>query len=137
MQRASPSHLRLIVVLFGAVACQPTFPDGVSQVLENMRSRQPTVPDDRAKVEQLIAAGSASLTNDVIDELLKNDFEKVRELGRGISVPGFFVLTLLCEAAYAKTHLRVVKYKFVGGCPRVMTGCPSGWKKTESLLPIA
>ena len=81
MQRSLCVRVCLIAVLFGVAACQPTFPDGVSQILENMKSRQPTAPDDRAKVEQLIAAGSASLTNDVTDDFLKSDFEKVWERG--------------------------------------------------------
>jgi len=111
MQRSSFLRVCLIVVLLGVVECQPTFPDGVSQILESMKSRQPTAPDDGAKVEKLIAAGGASLTRDVTDEFVKSDFEK---------------------AAYVKTHLRVVKYKFVGGCPRDTTGCPTGWTMTGS-----
>ena len=91
MQRSLSSRLCLILVLPGVAASQPTFPDGVSQILENMGSRLPNTGDDRAKVEQLIAAGSASLTDDVTDEYKKSDFEKACERDSLINFKLIFV----------------------------------------------
>ena len=109
MQRPLSLHLCLIVVLCGVAVCQPTFPDGVSQVLENIRSRQPTASDDRAKVQQLIAAGSASLTSDVTDELLKSDFEKAGE--RDSRIRHVFISASLrgrlCENAFARREIQI------------------------------
>ena len=35
------------------------------------------------------------------------------------------------QAAYAKVHLRVLKYVYTGGCPRDMSGCPTEWVQTQ------
>merc|ERR1719181_1006348 len=93
-----------------AAQSQPTFPDGVAPILESVKARQISIVgiggDDSEKVAKLAQHGSASLEEDLVEELVQSD---------------------LAKAAYARVHQRLVKSIYVGGCPRDFSGCPKGW----------
>jgi CPW-WPC domain-containing protein len=38
------------------------------------------------------------------------------------------------KAAYAAVHIRLLRLKYAGGCPRNFAGCPKGWVKTDACL---
>merc|ERR1711904_731156 len=42
--------------------------------------------------------------------------------------------TALEKAAYAAVHIRLLRLKHAGGCPRNFADCPTGWVKTEDAM---
>ena len=93
-----------------ALACGQTFPTGLGTLLERMRSRLDDV--DGMRVDN--AASLQTLSKAAADEVAAAaDHEReVDALGR---------------AVFAAAKRAVAEWKFVGGCPRVLDGCPFGW----------
>ena len=87
----------------------PIFPESVRplvQKLQAVSNKYAADEQDQAVVEELRQRSQKKLSQALEDEQLQS---------------------ALAEAAYAKVHERVLRSKFVGGCPRQFKGCPEGW----------
>lgn len=109
-----------VVVLLAVVSCHlvhgysadPNFPDGVGAIVSSIKTKH-----DEA--EALIPADDQKLAS------LVNDAHKALEE----SLAAEMSARKLAQAATNKVGSRVLKHKFVGGCPRTFTGCPEGWTR--------
>ena len=91
------------------------FPGGVRPLFEKLQavSRKYTVDQqDQAVVQELRQRSQKKLSQASEDEQL---------------------WSALAEAAYAKVHERVLRLKFVGGCPRQFNDCPDGWEANGNI----
>ena len=93
-----------------ALACGQTFPTGIGTLLEHLRSKLGDV--DGMRIDN--SASLESLSKAAADEgAAAADHEReVDALGRAVS---------------AAARRAVAELKFVGGCTRVVDGCPFGW----------
>lgn len=97
------------------LACGQTFPKGISELLAQMRSKLGEVDgmrvDNTASLRTLskAAAGEAAAAAD-----------RAREVDA------------LSSAVSAAARHAVAEIKFVGGCPRLLEGCPFGWSENPS-----
>ena len=97
-------------LLVNVVSAQPIFPDGVATILNSLADRQAGIAqpskDDARKLEILKAEAADGLKRDLIAESDHNELAKL---------------------AYEVVHVRLLKNKFLGGCPRNFDVCPTGW----------
>lgn len=102
--------LCLAVRTAGAAEPGPAFPDGVAALVADMRDRMSSASvehvDDSEAVAKLKQEGLVALSTD-----LAHDEQSDR----------------LDATAFAMVQARVLKLAYVGGCPRVMSGCPTSW----------
>ena len=128
------------VISIGCANAQPIFPDGVAAISGSMSERQKTIAaatgDDSDKVKELVRGATAALRSDLIDEAALRDLQQVRQIPQRVIAALRIAHTCshTWQAALAKTHLRVLKYLYAGGCPRDMTGCPNDWIQTQACL---
>jgi len=92
----------------------PAFPEGIAELVNGVKqsTEQIDKPDtnEPALLKELEDYGEAGLTDDLNEEKAQVDLEK---------------------AAYAAVHLRLLKLKYSGGCPRTFSGCPIEWSATS------
>ena len=106
--------LRVFLCVVGLV-CGQTFPNGIGELLAQMRAKLGQVDgmrvDNSASLQSLskAAAGEAAAAAD--------QARKVDALGSAVS---------------SAASRAVAELKFVGGCPRVLDGCPYGWSESAS-----
>ena len=116
--------MRVISLLFLVFCCawaQPIFPDGVAPILSSVNQRQASIKhpdkDDAAKLAKLEQSAGAGLQADLVEALVRPELAKV---------------------AYELVHLRVIKMKFLAGCPRDFSDCPQSWGQSkEGCVPPA
>ena len=136
---------------------QPTFPAGVGEKIAKIREKGVVAGgDDADKVKELTDGAAATLEESLLEAAGSKDLQQAsrapwrqraratqRSAARGRVArqfarresprPPFARRETEVQAAYVKAHLRVVKYVYAGGCPRDMTGCPSGWIATGTV----
>jgi CPW-WPC domain-containing protein len=110
-----PCKLRMLLFCLPAVAAtegeDTAFPAGVRPVLDRLAAlsgKYGSDSDDQTTVQQLQQANQVKLNSAVEDQQQQ---------------------VALAKAAYAKVSERVVRMKFVGGCPREFEGCPRAWEE--------
>ena len=97
------------------LACGQTFPNGVGELLGHLRSRLDDVDGFRADS----AAALKTLSKAAADEAAAAaDHEREA--------------STLVQAVSAAARRAVAELKYVGGCPRVLDGCPYGWAASAS-----
>ena len=101
-------------LLISFVSAQPIFPDGVAPTVSSLRQRQADIKlpdkDDTAKLAKLEERASAGLQVDLASEMDRSE---------------------LVRFAYELVHVRILKLKFLGGCPRDFDGCPADWLSSQ------
>merc|ERR1719436_1107253 len=109
------------IILVWIARSQPFFPPMVEPIIKSINDRQAGY--DRPKTNQ-----SAKLA-----KLARSASEHVQE-----SLEEELAREALIKAAYGRVHLRLVKYVYVGGCPRDTSGCPKDRTMTKALhhVPI-
>ena len=102
------------LLLVRCASAQPIFSDGVATVMSSLAERQArfTSPakDDVTKVESLKTQGADRLQHDLITGMDRTE---------------------LAKFAYEIVHVRMLKMKFLGGCPRNFGDCPAGWANSS------
>ena len=103
------------VFCFVSLACGQTFPNGVSDLLAQLDSKLGEVDgvraDNSGALQTLSKAAAAEAATAAKQE---------REA------------ETLHDAVFAAAHRAVAELKYVGGCPRILDGCPHGWSGNGS-----
>ena len=97
------------------LACGQTFPNGVGELLGELRARL----DDVDGLRAYNAAALQTLSKAAAEESAA-EADHEREAGT------------LVHAVSAAARRAVAELKYVGGCPRVLDGCPYGWSASAS-----
>ena len=101
---------RLLVVFVAACSGQETFPEGALNILESLRSTFNGVEGVHAGSNEAVKAVSAAAARDLVERVAQERDSASKS-----------------QEVYEHARAAVVKFKYVGGCPRDMHGCPSGW----------
>lgn len=101
---------RSFVLCVAACAGQEAFPPGIRNVLQSLRSTLADVDGARAGNDEAVKAVSAAAAQDLAARVARDRDVTSQE-----------------QAAQDDARKAVLEVKYVGGCPRDLGGCPSGW----------
>ena len=103
------------VFCFVSLACGQTFPNGVGDLLAQLQSKL-------GDVDGMRADNSAAL--EILSKDAAAEAAAAAEHEREADT--------LRDAVFAAASRAVAEMKYVGGCPRIMDGCPHGWSPNGS-----
>ena len=109
---ASPTLISLCLAFCSAGAAEPgpAFPDGVAELLADMRNRVSSASVEHGDDSEAVAKLENEAVVDIAQDLAFDEQSSRLE-----------------TTAFAMVHERVLKLAYVGGCPRDMSGCPTSW----------
>ena len=112
MRVVAPTLISLCLSFCGAGAAEPgpAFPDGVAELLADMRDRISTASAEHGDDSEAVAKLENEAVVDIAQDLAYDEQSNRLE-----------------TTAFAMVHERVLKLAYVGGCPRDMSGCPTSW----------
>ena len=109
---AAPTLVSLCLAFCSAGAADPgpAFPNGVAELLADMRNRVSSASVEHGDDSEAVAKLENEAVVDIAQDLAYDEQSSRLEI-----------------TAFAMVHERVLKLAYVGGCPRDMRGCPTSW----------